>query len=114
MEDKYRELLKIPSDRLEAINDVLMDANTGVINMFMKVVEKYGTPEEINAKAAEARKLPNLLKKVEQTRPEYLKDLEWLAGQRAPSSPSPIIARRCWARKLKPPNLRITAPSPWR
>ena len=48
----------------------------------MDVVAKYGTPEEINAKAAEARKYENLLKKVQEKKPEYLKDLEWLAEQR--------------------------------
>ncbi|HHJ07193.1 MAG TPA: hypothetical protein ENK24_06810, partial [Anaerolineae bacterium] len=42
----------------------------------------YGTPEEINRQAAAARQLPNLLKKVEETKPEYLADLEWLARQR--------------------------------
>jgi hypothetical protein len=30
----------------------------------------------------EARKLENLLKKVEAVKPEYLKDLQWLTEQR--------------------------------
>lgn len=82
MDNKYRKLLKIPSDRLEAINEVLLDPNSKVMQAFMDVVAKYGTPEEINAKAAEARKLENLLKKVEQIKPEYIKDLKWLEEQR--------------------------------
>jgi hypothetical protein len=45
-------------------------------------VAKYGTPEEINQKAIQARKLETLLKKVENVRPEYLKDLQWLTDQR--------------------------------
>jgi hypothetical protein len=53
-----------------------------VVNDFLAVVEKYGTPEEINQKAQEAQKLPNLLKLVEQSQPEYLRDLEWLQEQR--------------------------------
>jgi len=77
-----RSRLAIPADRLEAINALLLDPNSRVINDFLKVVEKYGTPEQINAKAAEARKLPNLLKKVEERTPAYLKDLQWLMEQR--------------------------------
>jgi hypothetical protein len=46
------------------------------------VVAQYGSPEEINRKAEQARQLPALLKRVEQIHPEYLADLEWLADQR--------------------------------
>ena len=56
MDKKYQEMLKIPADRLEAINAVLLDPNSKVMQGFMDVVAKYGTPQEINAKAAEARK----------------------------------------------------------
>ncbi|MGD8405240.1 MAG: hypothetical protein PVJ21_16370 [Anaerolineales bacterium] len=82
MNKKNREMLKIPADRLDAINAVLLDPNSKVMQGFMDVVAKYGTPEEINAKAREARKYENLLKKVREVRPEYIKDLEWLAEQR--------------------------------
>lgn len=77
-----RELLYIPTTRLEEINKVLLDPNTQVIKNFLAVVAKYGTPEEINRKAEDARRLPNLLKKVEATCPEYLTDLQWLTDQR--------------------------------
>jgi hypothetical protein len=77
-----RERLKIPADRLDEINSILLDPNQRVIGDFLAVVEKYGTPEEINAKHREARKLDNLLKKVEVTKPEHLKDLHWLIEQR--------------------------------
>jgi hypothetical protein len=82
MEESLRQLLKIPYDRLDDINAVLLDPDMQVVNNFLEVVQKYGTPEEINRKAAEARKLPKLLKQVEASRPEYLKDLAWLAEQR--------------------------------
>jgi hypothetical protein len=82
MDDKYRQRLKIPADRLEVINAVLLDPKSEVMQAFMDVVAKYGTPEEINRKANQARKLENLFKKVEQVKPEYLKDLQWLAEQR--------------------------------
>jgi len=82
MDNKYREMLKIPAERLEAINAVLLDPDSKVMRGFMDVVAKYGTPEEINAKAKEAGKLESLLKKVEHVRPEYLEDLQWLMEQR--------------------------------
>ncbi|HKJ40304.1 MAG TPA: hypothetical protein VJ972_16160 [Anaerolineales bacterium] len=82
MDNKYRELLKIPSDRLDAINEVLMNPDTKIINSFLDVVAKYGTPEEINRKAVEARKLENLYAKVQEKKPEFIKDLDWLKEQR--------------------------------
>jgi len=82
MDNKYREMLKIPAERLDAINAVLLDPNSKVMQGFFDVVSKYGTPEEINAKAKEAGKLESLLKKVEHVRPEYLEDLQWLMEQR--------------------------------
>ncbi|MBN1668606.1 MAG: hypothetical protein JW862_16035 [Anaerolineales bacterium] len=77
-----RARLEIPKERLDAINAVLLNPDMRVMNEFLAVVEKYGTPEEINAKAIEARKMDNLLAKVRAIRPEYLADLEWLAEQR--------------------------------
>ncbi len=82
MDDKYRQLLKIDASRLDALNSILLDPDMQVISDFLKVVEKYGTPEEINQKADQAGKLENLLKKVEAVKPEYLKDLKWLEEQR--------------------------------
>lgn len=82
MDEKLREKLKIPYDRLDAINQVLLNPDMQVMNDFFAVVEKYGPPEEINRKAAEARSLPNLMKLVEQKKPEFIKDLKWLEEQR--------------------------------
>lgn len=81
MED-LRKLLAIKSSRLEEINHVLLDPKTEVVNNFLAVVSKYGTPDEINQKAAEARQLPLLFDRVEKTHPEYLADLQWLVDQR--------------------------------
>ena len=82
MDESLRERLKIPYERLDEINAVLLDPDERVVNDVLAVVEKYGSPEEINAKAEDARKLPNLLKKVEATNPAYLEDLKWLEAQR--------------------------------
>jgi len=77
-----RKKLEISADRLAAINAVLLNPDMQVMNDFLAVVEKYGTPEEINQKAAEAGKLENLMAKVAAVKPAYLQDLEWLAEQR--------------------------------
>jgi hypothetical protein len=82
MTENLRQRLEISSDRLEAINAILLDPDMRVIDDFLEVVDRYGTPEEINQKAAEARHLPTLLERVETTRPEYAADLTWLAEQR--------------------------------
>ena len=77
-----RDRLKINPSRLDAINNILLNPDMDVINDFLAVVEKYGTPEEINAKADQARNLDNLLAVVEKTKPEYLEDLKWLQEQK--------------------------------
>ncbi len=79
MTQDLQQLLKIPNDRLDAINEILLNPDTKIIRAFLDVVKKYGTPEEINRKAAEARKLENLYAKVQATNPAYMRDLAWLA-----------------------------------
>ncbi len=82
MENDIRRRLRIPPDRLEAINAVLLDPGMQVVNDFLDVVARYGTPEAINRQAAQARALPALRRRVEETHPAYLADLDWLAEQR--------------------------------
>lgn len=77
-----QQLLAIPPDRLEAINAVFTDPNLTVIREFLEVVAKYGTPEEINRKHRESRKLESLFAKVRERAPQYIQDLEWLIEQR--------------------------------
>ncbi len=74
--------LKIPAPRLEAINAVLLDPGMTVMKEFLEIVARFGTPEEINRKAAAAGSLASLLGRVRATRPENLKDLLWLIEQR--------------------------------
>ncbi len=82
MLNDLRSRLSVPPDRLEAINSVLLDTETRLINDFLTVVAKYGTPEEINQQADDARQMPALLEKVKAAHPEYLEDLDWLEQQR--------------------------------
>ena len=86
MDDSLRQSLAIPISRLEEINAVLLNPDTRVINDFLAVVEKYGTPDEINRKAAQEGSLPALIERVKESKPEYLEDLQWLEEQRARSA----------------------------
>ncbi|MFC2063639.1 hypothetical protein ACFLXB_00895 [Chloroflexota bacterium] len=81
MNEDLRKLLLIPQSRLDDINELLLDKDEQIINDFLNVVNKYGSPEELNLKAKKARSLPNLLKKVEEITPEHLVDLQWLSEQ---------------------------------
>ncbi|PWB69795.1 MAG: hypothetical protein C3F07_18460 [Anaerolineales bacterium] len=87
-------MLEIRHSRLDAINEVLLDPNSKIINAFLDVVAKYGTPEEINRKAAEARKLENLYAKVQEKKPEFIKDLDWLKEQREAKRFIPVAEYR--------------------
>ena len=77
-----RARLTIPPENLEEINRAILDPKNEIVNEFLAIVSRYGTPEEINAKAAEARALPNLLRRLEEIGSPYLKDLEWLTKAR--------------------------------
>lgn len=82
MDDNYRQRLRISSERVEALNAIFMNPEMQVVSDVLDVVSKYGTPEEINRKAHEAGSLAALMKKVQEVKPEYLDDLNWLAARR--------------------------------
>jgi hypothetical protein len=82
MASKLRERLKIAHEQLDEINALLLDPDSQVVNDFLAVVEKYGTVEEINRKAEEARHLPNLMARLKEENSSYVADLEWLVEQR--------------------------------
>jgi len=77
-----RERLKISHEKIDEINHFLLDPNNELINKLLAIVERYGGPDEINRKAAEARKLGNLMARLKEQNSPYLKDLEWLIEQR--------------------------------
>jgi hypothetical protein len=81
MSNDLRKSLAIPYSRLDDLNSVLLDPGGQIINDFLIVIEKYGTPEEINKKAFEARKLPNLLKIINERNPSHTADIKWLLEQ---------------------------------
>ncbi len=77
-----RSRLRIEDGALQQINALMLDPNNALINELLEIVSEYGTPEEINKKAQKARKLPNLLRRLEEIGSPYLADLEWLIDQR--------------------------------
>jgi len=77
-----RERLRIPDSFLDELNAFLLDPHNRVINDLLDVVAKYGTPEEINRKASEARQLPRLIARLQEVAPEHLRELNWLEEQR--------------------------------
>jgi len=76
------EKLRIKEDNLKEINDFLLRKDNPLTNSLFKIIEKYGGVDEINRKAKEARKLENLIKRLENKKSPYMKDLEWLIKQR--------------------------------
>ena len=76
-----RQQLLISKDRLDEVNALLTDPDNETISRILEIVEKYGGPQEINRRAAEARKLENLLERLRQINSPYTADLDWLAEQ---------------------------------
>ncbi|MHA1522102.1 MAG: hypothetical protein ACTSRK_18145 [Promethearchaeota archaeon] len=74
--------LMISNESVQEINDFLLDENNPLIKEFLKIVEKYGTPEEINKKANDARQVDKIMNKLREKNSPYVKDLEWLIEKR--------------------------------
>jgi len=79
---KLRARLRIGDEKLETLNAFLLDPENDLVNDLLAVVAKHGTPEEINRKAEEARRLPNLLARLERVGSPYLRDVLWLEKER--------------------------------
>jgi len=80
--EELRARLRIPQTRLDDLNALLLDPNLRVVNDLLDVIAKYGTPEEINAKARKARDFDNLMTRMAEHDCSYLDDLIWLQQQR--------------------------------
>ncbi len=80
--DALRSKLRIAEERLAELNAFLTDPDNEVINPILEIVERYGGPEEINRKAAEAGRLDTLMDRLRQMNSPYVADLEWLAEER--------------------------------
>src|SRR5690606_4927153 len=80
--DPLTDCLALQPSAVQEVNRLLQDPNKPVIRALTEVVRKYGTPEEINAQAREARKLSNLLQRLQEMESPHLKGVEWLMAQR--------------------------------
>lgn len=80
--DNLREKLRIKEADLKEINDFLLRKDNPLVNRLLEIIDKYGGVEEINRKAREARKLENLMKRLEDKKSPFLKDIEWLIKKR--------------------------------
>ncbi len=74
--------LKIGEERLSEINEFLLKKDNPLTSNLLVIVDKYGGAEEINRKAQEARKLENLIGRLEKRKSPFMQDLEWLTKQR--------------------------------
>jgi hypothetical protein len=88
------EKFRISKDTMEEINGFLLDPGNPHLQALLRVVAKYGTPEEINAKAKEARCFSGLMDRLGRMGSPYLEDLKWLADQRDKGAFIPISQYR--------------------
>ncbi len=77
-----RHKLQIPDKNLKEINDFLLNPDNPLINDLLQVIDKYGGVDEINKKADEAGQLDNLMTRLQNKQPDYVKDLDWLIDKR--------------------------------
>lgn len=76
-----KERLRIKGEIVEELNEYLLSSG-GLVDELLQVVHNYGTVEEINQKARDARDLHSLLGRLENMGSPYLEDLEWLMKKR--------------------------------
>ena len=93
-----RSALRISIQRLEEINALLTHPDNPTVSELLQVVERYGGPQEINRRAAEARNLESLMARLAQAKSPYVKDLRWLIEQRDNKA---FISMADYVKKLK-------------
>jgi len=82
MADTPFKQLAVTQDALDEINALLLDPDNRVMKAFFEVVRRYGTPDDINRRAEQARRLPTLLARLEAIGSPYLRDLRTLIDLR--------------------------------
>jgi hypothetical protein len=82
MDKDLRKNLKIAAASLGEVNKLLIDPGNKLVNDILAVISRHGTIEEINRKSRQARKLPNLMRRLREMNSPYVPDLEWLQEQR--------------------------------
>ena len=79
---------------MEGLNTFLTNPDNPLLADLRRVVAKYGSVEEINARAREAGRIETLLKRLERINSPYIKDLEWLMTAREEGKFIPISSYR--------------------
>lgn len=92
-----REKLLIDERDLKEVNAFLLREDNPLINGILDIIDKYGGVEEINRKARENGKLENLMKRLEEKKSPFIRDLEWLIKQRDKSA---FISIQDYRRKI--------------
>ena len=82
MAHELRKKLRIGQERLEELNDFLVDPRNRLVGKVVDLVERLGGPDELNRKHAAARRLPNLMRRLAQAKSPYGADVQWLIDQR--------------------------------
>ena len=77
-----RAKLRINEDNWKEINKFLLKKDNPLVNRLLEIVDKYGGVKEINKRANDARKIGNLMNRLEKKKSPFNKDLEWLGKQR--------------------------------
>ena len=80
--ESLRDRLRIDDVALAEVNAFLTDPDNPLINELLRVVAKYGTVEEINAQAREARRLDLLMNRLKQQNSPYHEQLLWLMSEK--------------------------------
>ena len=88
------EMFRVSQETLEEINRFMLDRGNPDVQALLRIVAKYGTPEEINAKAREARCLSSLMGRLERMGSPYLDNLKWLESERDKGAFIPISEYR--------------------
>ena len=80
--NELRKRLGIREENLRRINEFILNDDNPLVNGLLEIVERYGSVDEINKKAKEARKLENLMTRLSAENSPYVEDLEWLLKER--------------------------------
>ena len=80
--NELRKRLEIREENLRRINEFIVNEDNPLVNGLLEIVERYGSVDEINKKAKEARKLENLMTRLRAENSPYVEDLEWLLKER--------------------------------
>lgn len=88
------DIFRIDQQAIAQVSEFLAQPDNRLINALTRVVHKYGTPQEINARAEQAKLLPNLLQRLENMGSPYRDDLEWLMQERDKGAFVPLSAYR--------------------